>query len=82
MRWYVSELLARSTYDWTCTLMTLIGPACGFPISSDDGADPTSLDGIKGKTENTLYQTGVRTAEGCISKGKKDSGGNDTTTYR
>ena len=47
---YRGELLVRSEYGWTRTLMTLIGPTCGFLISSDDGAGPTSLDRIEGKT--------------------------------
>lgn len=44
--------------------MTLIGSTGHLLISSDDGADPASLDKVKGKTESVLYQTeGVRTAE-------------------
>lgn len=44
--------------------MSPIGPTGHFLVSSDDGADPASLDKMKSKTENTLYQTkGVRTAE-------------------
>lgn len=38
--------------------MTLIGPTSDFLVSPDDGADPTSLGGMKGKIESTLYQTG------------------------
>jgi hypothetical protein len=58
--------------------MALIGPTCGFLVSSDDGAEPTSLDGIIGETEIILYQTeDVRTAEEWISKSEQDSGDND-----
>lgn len=62
----------------TCTLMTLIGPTCGLPISSDDCADPTSLDRMKGKTKSISFQAeDIRTTEGWVSKGERDSGGNN-----
>jgi len=58
--------------------MTLVGPACGLPISSDDCANPTSLDRMKGKTKSVSCQAeDVRTTEGWVSKGERDSGGND-----
>ena len=36
---------------WTCTLVSLIGATSECLISSNDGADPASLEMIRGKTE-------------------------------
>ena len=34
--------------------MTLVGPTSDFPIGSDDCADPTSLDRMKGETDRPI----------------------------
>ena len=42
---------------WAYTLMGPVGTTSDFLISSDDGADPTSLDGITVRQKGILYQT-------------------------